>query len=171
MAPHVHIVAPHEWFDGPPLPYMEQVLYGPPYVQPDGPPLPYVEQVLYGPPDMYVWSPHIYDMIFSGQLQKSPLCVLISVVISHLVPVMTMKEVQQAAEIWKQAHLSTVISNKNIASSLDVPMHDLKQEQGKVQLTTKIVILIFQMIMVRCKVKLNMHSKCFKWFTDISVAG
>ena len=42
----------------------------PPYVWSDGPPLPYKEQVSYGP------SPHVqYD--FSGLLQKSPLCVLI----------------------------------------------------------------------------------------------
>ena len=41
----------------PPLPYMEQVLYGPshvsmvpPHVRYDGHPLPYMEQVSYGPP-------------------------------------------------------------------------------------------------------------------------
>ena len=27
-------------------------------------------------PHLYVWCPHMYDMIFSGQLCKSPLCVL-----------------------------------------------------------------------------------------------
>ena len=36
------MVPPHIPSHGPPIPYMEQVLYGPP--------LPYMEQVSYGPP-------------------------------------------------------------------------------------------------------------------------
>ena len=61
-SPHVHMVSPnvkclHVFYDshGPPIPYMEYVSDGPPYL---------------------IWNryhmvpPHMYYMIFSGQLRK-----------------------------------------------------------------------------------------------------
>ena len=62
VSPHVCMVPQH-------------VHMVPLHVQSDGTPLPYMEQVLHGP-HMYVCSAHMYDMIFSGQLRKSPLHVL-----------------------------------------------------------------------------------------------
>ena len=34
-----------------------------PHVWSDGPLLPYMEHVSYGPTHMYVWSPHMYNMM------------------------------------------------------------------------------------------------------------
>ena len=58
---------PHIWYGigiwCSPLPFMEQVLYGPPTCMMWCSPLPYMEQVSDGPS-------HMGDMIFSGQLWK-----------------------------------------------------------------------------------------------------
>ena len=47
-------------------------------------------------------------------------------VIDHLILTMTEKELQQAEEISKQVHLSTVISKRNTMKSMMIPQHDLK---------------------------------------------
>ena len=73
---------------------------------------------------------------------------------------MTMEELEQAGDTWKQVHLSTMISKQNTESSFHIPEYDLEHVWGKVQTTMKIVIPPFETIMVKYKVRLNIHSKC-----------
>ena len=78
----------------------------------------------------------------------------------QLLSVITIEELQQAGETWKQVHLSTVLSKQNKVTSSNVPKYDLDKVQEKIQKTTKVVIPLFKSVMVKGKVKLNMHSKC-----------
>ena len=60
-----HVKCLHILYDSYGPPYLIWIRYRmvPPHVRSDGPPLPYMEQVSYD-------APHMYDMIFSGQLRK-----------------------------------------------------------------------------------------------------
>ena len=48
----------------------------------------------------------------------------------HLVVSMTENNLQQAGKTWKQEHLSTVISKRNIVKGLDVPKYNLQGVKG-----------------------------------------
>ena len=59
-------------------------------------------------------------------------------VIDHLLVTMTEKELQHTGEIWKQVHLSSVISKRNAVKSLDVLKYDLKELKGKICIIGKL---------------------------------
>ena len=44
-----------------------------------------------------------------------------TLVLDHLVVTMTMEELQQARDTWKQVHLSTVISKRNMIENSSIP--------------------------------------------------
>ena len=81
-------------------------------------------------------------------------------VIDHLVAIMTKKELQQAAETWKQVHLSTVISKRNTMKVLNIPMYDLKEVKGKICTIREVVILLFMTTVVKGITNMMKHSKC-----------
>ena len=55
-----------------------------------------------------------------------------TLVIDHLVMTITVDELQQPVDTWKQVHLSTVISKRNTVKSLNVPKYNFKEVKGRV---------------------------------------
>ena len=81
-------------------------------------------------------------------------------IIDHLVTTMTEKELQQSGEIWKQLHLSSVISKRNTVKGLDVPEYDLKGVKGKICTIREAVIPPFGTTVVKGITNLMTYSKC-----------
>ena len=81
-------------------------------------------------------------------------------VIDHLVVTMKEKELQQIGETWKQVHLSTDISKRNIVKGLNVPKYDLKGIKDKMCTMREVIILPFMTIIAKGITNLMTHSKC-----------
>ena len=78
-------------------------------------------------------------------------------VIDHLVATMTKNKLQQAAESWKQVHLSTIIWKRNTVKGLDVLEYDHKGTNGKIHTIREVVILPFGTTIVKDIIKLMTH--------------
>ena len=100
---HVHMVPPHIWSDG--SPYLIWNRY---------------RMV---PCHMYVWSPpHMYDMIFSGQLRKCPLRVLKKYLRMIIKDASRTWNCGFSALKWKFVHLSKVgTSSCHLATKIIYP--------------------------------------------------
>ena len=83
-----------------------------------------------------------------------------TLVIDLLVVTMITEELQQAGDLWKQAHLSTVLSKRNPAETPNIPKYDLKGVKGKNRTLQKVVILPFVTINAKGAAALMTHSKC-----------
>ena len=83
-----------------------------------------------------------------------------TLVIDHLVATMTKKELQQAGDTCKQVDLSTVISNRNTMTGLNIPKYDLKGVKGKTHTIREVVIPSFVTTVVKGIANLMTHSKC-----------
>ena len=70
------------------------------------------------------------------------------------------KQLQQAGDTWKQVHLTSVISKRNIVKGLNVPEYDLKRVKGKIHTIREVIILLFVTILIRGIANLMTHSKC-----------
>ena len=79
--------------------------------------------------------------------------------IDHLDGTLNKKEMQQAYNIWKQVHLSTVISKRNAVKGLNIPEYDLKGVKGKIHTLREVVILSFVITVVKGIANLMTHSK------------
>ena len=88
--------------------------------------------------------------------------------IDHLVVTMTEKELQQAGDTWKQAHLSTVISKRNTVKGLHIPVYNLKGLKGKIMHYEGIIILPFMTTKVKGITNLKTNSKCLNVFVSQS---
>ena len=72
---------------------------------------------------------------------------------------MTTEELQQVGYTWKQVHLRTVISKRNIVESLNISKYDLKGVKGRICMMRDVVIPPFVTVMVKGVAKLTTHSK------------
>ena len=79
--------------------------------------------------------------------------------INHLVVNMTEKKLQQDGEIWKQVHLSTVISQRNTMKGLNIPRYDLEGVKGKICTIREVMILPFLTTVAKGIMNLTTHSK------------
>ena len=74
---------------------------------------------------------------------------------------MTKKELQQAEEMGKRVHLSTVISKKNTMKGLNIPKYDLEWIKGKIYTIKEVMVnapATFQRLMETC-----LHDLQFNW--------
>ena len=73
---------------------------------------------------------------------------------------MTMEELQQAEDTWKQVHLTTVISKRNTVESLNILKYDLKGVKCRVCTIRKSCNSTICDHIGEVSCKLMTHSKC-----------
>ena len=72
---------------------------------------------------------------------------------------MTTEELKLVGETCKPVHVNTLLSKRSTVEILSIPKNYLKGVKDKIQMTQKVVILLFVIILVKGAAKLTKHSK------------